>query len=55
MRHVTKGTTVLRSREFTMPAPLLQHVSHIFSVVELPARPAITPQVKMIDEEPDYG
>jgi len=55
MRHVTKGTTVLRSREFTMPAPLLQHVSHIFSVVELPARPAITPQVKMIDEEPDNG
>ena len=51
MRHISKHNSVLRSREYMMPPILLQHVSHIFNVVELPARAAITPQVQMLDKD----
>ncbi|CAK0906073.1 unnamed protein product [Prorocentrum cordatum] len=45
MRHVETGHQVQRSREFTMPAGLEAHVSHIFNVVELPLRTGPGPQV----------
>ena len=50
MRHVHSDGTVIRSKEFTMPADLEAHVSHILSVVELPLRQAPAPQVQRADE-----
>lgn len=50
MRHIHSDGTVIRSKEFTMPVDLESHVSHIFSVVELPLRQAPVAQAQRADE-----
>ena len=52
MQHTESGESILRSKEFTMPNALEQHVAHIFNVVELPLRKGPGVQVrKMTDAE----
>lgn len=50
LRHEASGNDVVRSRTFRMPAELEAHVSHIFSVVELPLRQAPAMRVNILDD-----
>ena len=49
MVHVETGHAVFRSRSFTMPAGLRGHASHVFNVVELPARAGPAQRVNYLE------